>query len=79
MEPEIWLDERGEKCPMPVVHLARAARDLPPGTAIAVISDDPAAAHDIPAWCRMRRAMFHGEGEPQEDGARVFLVQLAVE
>ena len=26
----------------------------PPGTVVAVLATDPAARHDVPAWCRMR-------------------------
>lgn len=54
----IHIDARGEKCPMPVVLLARAVRDAAPGSAVTVLTDDPAACHDIPAWCRMRGATY---------------------
>lgn len=54
----IHIDARGEKCPMPVVLLARAVRDAAPGSAVTVFTDDPAACHDIPAWCRMRGATY---------------------
>jgi TusA-related sulfurtransferase len=37
-----------------VIRLAEAARDAPVGTQITVLASDPAARHDIPAWCRMR-------------------------
>lgn len=50
----IEVDARGLRCPLPVIRLAQAARDAPPGTRIVVLSSDPAARHDIPAWCRMR-------------------------
>ena len=48
------LDCRGQLCPQPVIALARAAKVSAPGTVITVETDDPAAAVDIPAWCRMR-------------------------
>jgi tRNA 2-thiouridine synthesizing protein A len=50
----IEIDARGLRCPMPVIRLAAAARDAPAGTRIIVLASDPAARHDIPAWCRMR-------------------------
>ena len=53
MEP-IEVDARGLRCPLPVIRLAAAARDAPAGTLITVLANDPAARHDIPAWCRMR-------------------------
>lgn len=47
------LDERGRPCPMPVIALARAMADQTRGATIELLSDDPAARYDIPAWCRM--------------------------
>jgi tRNA 2-thiouridine synthesizing protein A len=48
------LDCRGMFCPLPVIKLAQAFPDLAVGDSITVLADDPAAATDIPAWCRMR-------------------------
>jgi tRNA 2-thiouridine synthesizing protein A len=54
-EPQpIEVDARGLRCPLPVIRLAEAAREAPAGTLITVLASDPAARHDIPAWCRMR-------------------------
>jgi tRNA 2-thiouridine synthesizing protein A len=50
----IEVDARGLRCPLPVIRLAEAARDAPAGTLITVLASDPAARHDVPAWCRMR-------------------------
>jgi TusA-related sulfurtransferase len=51
---QIEVDARGLRCPLPVIRLAAAARLAPPGTLITVLANDPAARHDVPAWCRMR-------------------------
>ena len=48
------LDARGQNCPLPVIALARLAADLPAGSRIEVLADDPAARADIPAWCRLK-------------------------
>jgi tRNA 2-thiouridine synthesizing protein A len=48
------LDCRGQRCPLPVIALARRLPTLPMGAVLRVLADDPAAAGDIPAWCRMR-------------------------
>ena len=48
------LDCRGMLCPLPVIKLAQLIPDVPVGNTITVLADDPAAATDIPAWCRMR-------------------------
>jgi tRNA 2-thiouridine synthesizing protein A len=50
----IEVDTRGLRCPLPVIRLAAAALEAPVGTRITVLASDPAARHDIPAWCRMR-------------------------
>jgi tRNA 2-thiouridine synthesizing protein A len=48
------VDARGLRCPLPVIRLAAAAKGLPAGTELTVLSTDPAAKLDVPAWCRMR-------------------------
>ncbi|WP_353950334.1 sulfurtransferase TusA family protein [Knoellia sp. S7-12] len=53
-DPAPDLDARGLKCPLPVIQLARLARELPSGTELLALADDPAAEADIPAWARMR-------------------------
>jgi tRNA 2-thiouridine synthesizing protein A len=50
----VTLDCRGMLCPLPVIKLAQAFPNLRVGDTITVLADDPAAATDIPAWCRMR-------------------------
>jgi cysteine desulfurase len=50
----ITLDCLGQRCPLPVIALARALPRVPVGEVVRVLADDPAAANDIPAWCRMK-------------------------
>jgi TusA-related sulfurtransferase len=57
---ELELDCRGMLCPLPVITLAKRIGDVPVGSTIAVLADDPAAAVDIPAWCRLRSQEFVG-------------------
>jgi tRNA 2-thiouridine synthesizing protein A len=54
------LDCRGQRCPLPVIALARALPDVAVGALVRVLADDPAAAVDIPAWCRMRGQEYAG-------------------
>ncbi|MEY3732786.1 MAG: hypothetical protein RL347_145 [Actinomycetota bacterium] len=72
--PDIRLNERGHRCPMPVVSVARAARDAASGTVISVTCTDPAATSDIPAWCEMRGVDFLGS-IPEADGAISYVVR----
>ena len=58
-EPEV-LDCLGQRCPLPVIALARRLPSLEVGAVLRVLADDPAAANDIPAWCRMRDQEFVG-------------------
>jgi tRNA 2-thiouridine synthesizing protein A len=59
-EPDDVVDCRGQRCPLPVIELSRRLVMLPVGAVLRVLSDDPAAASDIPAWCRMRRHEYLG-------------------
>ena len=49
------LDCRGQKCPAPIMEIAKAARQVGknPGS-LTVVSDDDAFAADLKAWCRTR-------------------------
>ncbi|MFW6775717.1 sulfurtransferase TusA family protein [Nocardioides sp. CPCC 205120] len=69
------IDCRGLPCPAPVLALAKAARDRPDGTELAVVADDPAARVDVPAWCRMRGHRFLGE-DSAPDGVPRYRVAL---
>ena len=60
----IELDCRGLKCPLPVIRLAQRIRDVEVGDVVRVLADDPAAANDIPAWCRMKRQEYAGSPGP---------------
>jgi tRNA 2-thiouridine synthesizing protein A len=63
------IDCRGQRCPLPVIALARNIRDVAIGETLTVLADDPAAANDIAAWCRMK-----GQ-ELVESGATSFTVR----
>ena len=60
----ITLDCLGQRCPLPVIALAKALPGVPVGEVVRVLADDPAAANDIPAWCRMKEQEYLGEPEP---------------
>lgn len=60
----VVLDCLGKPCPVPVIELARALPGVAPGDVVEVLSDDPAAASDIAAWCRMRGQSFEGADPP---------------
>ena len=71
---DVVLDCLGQRCPLPVIALARRLPELPVGAVLRVLADDPAAANDIPAWCRMRGQEYRGatvvDGSPAFDVRR---------
>lgn len=46
------LDLKGLLCPMPVIKLAKAIKEIPVGDTIEAYATDPGVMADIPAWCR---------------------------
>lgn len=48
------LDCRGMRCPRPIIELGRRIGEVDPGAVLELLADDPAAAPDVAAWCRMR-------------------------
>jgi tRNA 2-thiouridine synthesizing protein A len=46
------LDLKGLLCPMPVVKMAKAIKEVEPGQLIEAFATDPGVMADIPAWCR---------------------------
>ena len=72
--PDLELDCRGMLCPRPIIELARRIGDVPVGAVVAVVSDDAAAAYDVPAWCRMRQQEYVG-ADTAEDGVARYLVR----
>ncbi len=47
------LDARNLLCPMPVIKTQNKVNELKAGDTLEVISTDPGALNDIPAWCRI--------------------------
>jgi tRNA 2-thiouridine synthesizing protein A len=58
----VTLDCLGQRCPLPIIELARAFASgaVRMGDVVTVLADDPAAGNDIAAWCRMRGQEFTG-------------------
>ncbi|GGQ52765.1 sulfurtransferase TusA family protein [Couchioplanes azureus] len=60
----IEVDSRGRRCPLPIIDLAKRMPSVPVGDVVRVLADDPAAANDIPAWCRMKGQQYLGSPAP---------------
>jgi tRNA 2-thiouridine synthesizing protein A len=46
------LDLKGLLCPMPIVKIAKAIKEVEVGQVIEAFATDPGVMADIPAWCR---------------------------
>ena len=46
------LDCKGMVCPMPIVKIAKATREMNSGQALEVVATDKAFSADIRAWCK---------------------------
>jgi tRNA 2-thiouridine synthesizing protein A len=57
-ESVVTVDNRGLLCAQGILRLMRALGPLPSGQLVRVLSTDPAAEHDYPAWCRNTGHVF---------------------
>jgi tRNA 2-thiouridine synthesizing protein A len=70
----VIIDARGRRCPLPILDLARHIGEVTVGCTITVEADDPAAAPDIQAWCRMRGHAYLGRSAAA-DGTPAYAVR----
>jgi len=77
MPADVEVDARGLRCPRPVIDVANACADSPPGTIVRLLADDPTAEVDVPVWARMRRQRLLGRGPWAGDGGgTAYLVEV---
>jgi tRNA 2-thiouridine synthesizing protein A len=51
VEPDLVLDLKGLKCPLPVLKSRKAMASLSTGALLRVLTTDPLAGIDIPHFC----------------------------
>ncbi len=73
--PAIRLDLRGLKCPLPVLRLRKALREVAPGGLVVLECTDPMAGIDIPNL--MRETGDAIEQSSSENGLLVFHIRKA--
>jgi len=71
----VTVDNRGMLCAQGIMRLMRALGPLSPGQLIRVLSTDPAAEDDYPAWCRNTGHVFLRH--EQENGVIVSFLRKA--
>lgn len=50
--PKLSLDFKGLLCPMPVVKIAQAIKQVEIGETVEAVATDPGVMADLPAWAR---------------------------
>lgn len=66
IKPDKILDCIGLYCPIPIFNTTQEMETIKPGEILEVITDDPAAAQDIPRWAKRTGHQFlklYKEGE----------------
>ena len=51
MEIKMTLDRKGLACPMPMMKIAKAMKELKSGEVLEVLGTDPGTKTDLPSWC----------------------------
>jgi tRNA 2-thiouridine synthesizing protein A len=51
MEIKMSLDCKGLSCPMPMMKVAKAMKELNSGDALEMFGTDPGTKTDLPNWC----------------------------
>ena len=70
--PEILIDARGHRCPVPTLKLRRALEAAAAGARLRLLADDPMARIDVPHFLTEVGATLVGVTE--EAGALSFLI-----
>ncbi|CUT03147.1 sulfurtransferase TusA family protein [Candidatus Kryptobacter tengchongensis] len=52
LKADLFLDLKGLLCPLPIVKLSQAIKDLPVGAIIEGVATDPGVMADVPAWAK---------------------------
>jgi tRNA 2-thiouridine synthesizing protein A len=71
-DPEILVDARGHRCPVPTLRLRRALEAAAAGTRVRLLADDPLARIDVPHFAAQAGLALLGREEA--DGVLSFLV-----
>ena len=65
-DPEVTLDARGLKCPLPVLKARRTLKNLPAGGLLRVLATDPGATKDFAHFCETTGCVLVESGQEGE-------------
>jgi tRNA 2-thiouridine synthesizing protein A len=68
-----FIDAEGQMCPMPILTLKKAWKDVAVGQIVAISATDQGAKRDIPSWAATTGNTFLGMTE--EQGVLTFYLQ----
>ncbi|HEY0772768.1 MAG TPA: sulfurtransferase TusA family protein [Nocardioidaceae bacterium] len=52
LQPDLTVDAKGQKCPMPVLLTSRGIKKIEPGQLMLVEATDGGSQSDIPSWAK---------------------------
>lgn len=71
------IDERGTRCPHPIIELGKFARaHSGKGLRVVLLADDIAAKSDVPAWCRLTNSTLLSVNDLADGSGLRFEIQL---
>jgi TusA-related sulfurtransferase len=65
MRADRFIDAKGQMCPMPILTLKKAWKDVAVGQIVALAATDQGAKRDIPSWAEATGNTFLGMTEEQ--------------
>jgi tRNA 2-thiouridine synthesizing protein A len=68
-----YIDAKGQMCPMPILTLKKAWKDVAVGQIVAISATDQGAKRDIPSWAEATGNTFLSMTE--EQGVMTFYLQ----
>lgn len=71
------IDARDLRCPLPVLRLQKALRDLPVGTVLRLCATDAMALVDVPHFCAQAGHRFLGQSVLSDGAAAYFVAKGA--
>jgi len=72
---DVFLDMRGQVCPIPLVKTRQALMVVEPGATVCVLATDPASKQDFETFCDMTGHLLLRSEE--QDGVFLYVVEKA--
>ena len=76
MSDQQRLDVKGLRCPMPIVKIAKAMKEMVVGQTLEVVATDPVFRPDLEAWCR--KTGQHLVSVSDKDGSTIAVLEKKV-